>query len=497
MTAARASKRREAVYFEKAPTALIAIHVDTLQVITANELGSKWIFPGSEGRKISEFLRDGGVATGGVLACSLRDTSGVVHEVELIAQRTWQDSVAVIAIREAREGGRRPEQMRQAQKMEAMGMLAGGIAHDFNNLLTIISGYSQMLQSSTQMKTDRDRTAIEQVLKACERAAQLTSQLLSFSRQQATQTRVVDLNKIVDQTAGMLRRLIGEHIDLQIHTSPDAGKTGADEGMIQQVLLNLAINARDAMPQGGTLLVNTRPVELGPDYIGQNFRVAPGRYVALEVRDTGLGMDGPTLKRVFEPFFTTKEQGKGTGLGLATVYGIVRQFNGSIDVYSEPSHGTTFRIFFPRVEGAESTTRTAPRSARGGHETLLLVEDEEAVRKMVLATLQRAGYQVLVAASGPEALDLMRAHEGPIDLLITDMVMPKMSGRELARSVSEERPKTGILYISGYPDHTFYSNEEHDSPPFLQKPFAPSDLTAKVREMLDAQKNGNPASTTA
>jgi len=497
MTAARATKRKEAVYFERAPVALIAIQVDTLQVIATNELGSKWIFPGSEGRKISEYLREGGTSTGGVLSCSLRDTSGVVREVELVSQRTWQESVAVIAIRDTREVVRRPEQLRQSQKMEAMGMLAGGIAHDFNNLLTIISGYSQMLQSSSQMKTERDRTAIEQVLKACERAAQLTTQLLSFSRQQVTQTRIVDINQVVDQTAGMLRRLIGEHIDLRIHTSPDAGKTRADESMIQQVLMNLAINARDAMPNGGTLLIHTRAVDLGPDYIGQNFRVNPGSYVALEVRDTGIGMDEPTLKRVFEPFFTTKEQGKGTGLGLATVYGIVRQCNGSVDVYSEPSHGTTFRIFFPRAEGAVSVARASTRVTRGGHETLLLVEDEEAVRKMVLATLQRAGYNVLVAASGPEALDIMHAHQGPIDLMITDMVMPKMSGRELARRLAEERPRTGVLFISGYPDQTFYSNDENEAPPFLQKPFAPSDLTSKVREMLDAIKGGNGASITA
>jgi CheY-like chemotaxis protein len=251
------------------------------------------------------------------------------------------------------------------------------------------------------------------------------------------------------------------------------------------------------MPDGGTLSIDIRNVELGESYAGQNFRVKPGSYVRIEVSDTGMGMDETTRKRVFEPFFTTKPQGKGTGLGLSTVYGIVSQCGGSIDLYSEPGHGTTFQIYLPHVEEAASEDREAPRRVRGGHETLMLVEDEEGVRRMVRSALERCGYRVLLAGSGPEALEVAHTHEGPIDLLITDIVMPKMSGHELARRMVEERPGMPVLFMSGYLDNRFDTTSGDAPPAFMQKPFAPFELTARVREMLDTIKGGNGAARTA
>ena len=301
---------------------------------------------------------------------------------------------------------------------------------------------------------------------------------------------MLDVNRLVDQTAALLGRLIGEHIDLRISKASNAGSIHADPGQIQQMLLNLAINARDAMPEGGSLFIQTREVELGPDYIGQHFGVKAGKYVLLEVADTGTGMDEATRRRVFEPFFTTKSAGKGTGLGLSTVYGIVRQFGGSIDLYSETGQGTTFRVYLPRVEEAAGEEPREQVEARGGHETLLLVEDEEGVRRMVLAALERCGYQVLVAGSGTEALEVARQHEGPIDVLITDMVMPRMNGRELAEKLLSVRPSTAVLYMSGYPGETLQSTGAlTGEAEFLQKPFAPIVLTGKVREILDRVKS--------
>jgi nitrogen-specific signal transduction histidine kinase/CheY-like chemotaxis protein len=401
----------------------------------------------------------------------------------------------VLALHDASARGRLQEQLRQAQKMEALGMLAGGIAHDFNNLLTIISGYSQMLMASSHMSTERDRTAIEQVLKASQRAADLTGQLLAFSRRQNIQPKVLEVNQVVDQTATMLRRLIGEDIDLRIQKAPDAGRIHADAGQMQQMLINLVINSRDAMPEGGSLLIRTANAELGPDYIGQHLGVRPGSYVVLEVSDTGEGMDPATRKRIFEPFFTTKPPGKGTGLGLSTVYGIVRQCGGSIDLYTEPGHGTTFRVYLPRVINEARVTNEAseeqaerPEPA-GGHETILLVEDEEGVRRMVRIALERRGYRVLVAASGPEALAAARAHGSAIDMVVTDMIMPHMNGRELARRLLEERPGMAVLYMSGYAGNNLQaSGALDDDMVFLQKPFAPGALTSRVRALLDARK---------
>jgi PAS domain S-box-containing protein len=493
------TSRDTSLFFENAPAALIAVDAESLRVIAANERALHFLghttegiasvslqdlLPPAELERVAEVLL-GNSSFGEIQNSKILDSTGPLRESDLCINRLSSDHLILFSIQDATARGRIEEQLRQSQKMEALGMLAGGIAHDFNNLLTIISGYSQMLQVS-RTTSERDRTALEQVLKACERAADLTAQLLAFSRRQTIQPRVLDVNLLVDQTAALLRRLIGEDIDLRFKKSPDAVRVRADAGQIQQMLLNLAINARDAMPGGGTLLIQTRDVELGNNYIGQHLGVKPGKYVLLEVADTGMGMDEVTRRHVFEPFFTTKAAGKGTGLGLSTVYGIVKQFGGSIDLYTEPGHGATFRVYLPSVEAAVGAEPSHPPEVRGGNETVLLVEDEEGVRKMVRAALERCGYTVLVAASGPEALEASRGHEGSIGVLITDMVMRGMNGRELAVALADERPETAILYMSGYPGDTLQTTGaltgEAD---FLQKPFAPIVLTAKVREILD------------
>jgi signal transduction histidine kinase/CheY-like chemotaxis protein len=499
--------RDSPLFFEKAPVALIAIEADSLHVAAANEKALSFL--GYSGKDVSRIaLKDllapidlervaellvGNSPAGELLNCQIRDAQGGFRETDIAVNRLAADGVILFAVQDASARGRVEEQLRQSQKMEALGLLAGGIAHDFNNLLTIISGYSQMLQIS-RSASERDRTALEQVLKASERAADLTAQLLAFSRRQSIQPRVLNVNRLVDQTAELLSRLIGENIDLRVRKADDAGSIHADPAQIQQMLLNLAINARDAMPHGGTIFIQTRAVDLGAGYIGQHFGVRPGKYVLLEVADTGTGMDEATRRRAFEPFFTTKPVGKGTGLGLSTVYGIVKQFGGSIDLYTESGQGATFRVYLPRVEETAGEEPREPAEERGGHETLLLVEDEEGVRRMVLAALERCGYHVLVAGSGGEALDVARAHHGPIHILLTDMVMPRMNGRELAEKLLQERPSTAVLYMSGYPgDALQCTGALGGREEFLQKPFAPIVLTAKVREILDRMKNGTDA----
>jgi signal transduction histidine kinase/CheY-like chemotaxis protein len=438
--------------------------------------------------RIVEILLNNNSADAGIQNVRFREAGGELRETDVVIGRIDEGRL-ILSLQDASARGHLEQQLRQSQKMEALGMLAGGIAHDFNNLLTIISGYSQMIQAGLP-PGERGRTAIEQVLKACDHAAGLTSQLLAFSRRQPVQPRILDVNRLVEHTAGLLRRLIGEDIDLRIKQDSATGSIHADAGQIQQMILNLAINARDAMPNGGSLLIQTRAVELGSDYIGHHFGIKPGRYAVLEVSDTGTGMSEATRKRVFEPFFTTKAEGKGTGLGLSTVYGIVKQFGGSIDIYSEAGHGSTFRVYLPRVEDSiEQESARAPEIP-DGKETLLLVEDEEGVRKMVRIALERCGYTVLAAASGPEALGLARLHEGPIDVLITDMVMPRMHGSDLAQELLEDRPGIAIIYMSGYPGDAFQGEKALDAEAsFLQKPFAPIMLIAKVREVLDNKKH--------
>jgi hypothetical protein len=378
------------------------------------------------------------------------------------------------------------EQLRQAQKMEAVGMLAGGVAHDFNNLLTIINGYTQLILN-TLRPDDPNRHSAEQVMKAGERAAALTNQLLAFSRRQVLQLKVLDLNRAVSSLSMMLQRLIGEDIDLRLELRPETGRVNADAGQLEQVLMNLAVNARDAMPTGGTLTIETANVDLDETYAGRHIAVKPGPYVLLAVSDTGSGMDEATKQRLFEPFFTTKPPGKGTGLGLSTVFGIVKQSGGSLEVYSEPGRGSSVKIYFPRVDqpiSVEAAGRKRP-SIRGT-ETILLVEDDEMVRNLVNETLEREGYKVIGAADPLEAQRIAEAHRGKIQLLITDVVMPRLSGKELAKALVERRPDMKVLYMSGYTDSAIVnSGILQKEVAFLQKPFTPAALAAKVRDVLE------------
>jgi PAS domain S-box-containing protein len=380
------------------------------------------------------------------------------------------------------------EQYRQAQKMEAVGRLAGGVAHDFNNLLTIILGYGDILLGSLG-PDDPARDLITEIHKAGERAASLTRQLLAFSRKQVLEPRVLDLNVLVTDLERMLRRLIGEDIRLATVLDSALGRVRADPGQLEQVILNLAVNARDAMPQGGQLTLGTCNVELDDTYADAHVGVAPGPYVQLSVSDTGCGMDEATQAHLFEPFFTTKGVGKGTGLGLATVYGIVKQSGGHIEVYSEVEHGTTFKVYLPPVEapltaGAKSPADAPPFPA--GHETLLLVEDEDAVRVITRHVLERCGYIVLEAQGGKEAIQICEEYRNAIHLLVTDVVMPHMSGRQLAEQLKQLHPEMKVLYLSGYSGDAVVRHgvlEAEDA--FLQKPFSASAVAYRVREILD------------
>jgi signal transduction histidine kinase/CheY-like chemotaxis protein len=383
------------------------------------------------------------------------------------------------------------QQYRQAQKMEAIGQLAGGVAHDFNNLLTAILGYAALLAEEFAVG-DPKRADIEEIRKAGERAAGLTRQLLAFSRQQVMQSTILDLNGLTNNLANMLRRLIGEHIELNLSLSSDLGSVKADPGQLEQVIMNLAVNARDAMALGGRLTVETANIELDDAY-GKSHGIAPfsaGSFVMLAVSDTGIGMDEVTKRRIFEPFFTTKPRDQGTGLGLATVYGIVKQSGGYVWVYSEPGQGTTFKIYLPRIDEPAAALSEADVSKEvidRGSETILLVEDEESVRVLSRILLERAGYLVLDAANPQEALATISGYAEPIDLLLTDVMMPGESGPELFRHLIAARPETRVLYISGYADQAIVSRGVLEAGvPFLQKPFSAAGLARKVREVLDS-----------
>jgi PAS domain S-box-containing protein len=379
-------------------------------------------------------------------------------------------------------------QLRVSQKMEGIGRLAGGIAHDFNNLLTAILGYSELMEA--QLPDDEDlRSSLHEIHRAGERAAALTRQLLAFSRKQVLQPRLLDLNTIVSEVEKLLRRLIGEDVKLVTRLDPALGSVRADPGQLEQVLMNLAVNARDAMPEGGTLTVETANTVLDAGFAAGNPGARSGEYAALTVADTGIGMSDEVRNHAFEPFFTTKEQGKGTGLGLATAYGIVKQSDGYITVASEPGRGTTFRIYFPRATGAAAPSGLGERPALSprGTETILLVEDESGVRRLSCTILEAQGYTVLEAASGDEALEIARSHAGEIHLLATDVVMPGMSGRVLWDRLRVLRRDPRVLFMSGYTDDAIARHGVLEPGiAFLQKPFTPFSLAQKVREVLDA-----------
>jgi len=380
------------------------------------------------------------------------------------------------------------QQLRQAQKMEAVGRLAGGIAHDFNNILTAITGYADLLLEDLGA-TDPRRQDADEIHKAADRAAGLTRQLLAFSRQQVLQPTVLEVNKLVSDLEKMLRRLLGEDVALTTQLAPTTGRVKADPGQLEQVIMNLAVNARDAMPNGGKLTLETGNVDLDESYATDHYPARAGPFVMLAVSDTGTGMSEATQAHMFEPFFTTKEKGKGTGLGLATVYGIVKQSGGFIWVYSEVGHGTTFKLYLPRVqelaERASQPAQTPARAARGT-ETVLVVEDEAPVRSVARQVLERHGYTVLEAPSAEAALDIATRYSGAIHLLLTDVVMPGLNGRELATRLADLRPDARVIFMSGYTDDavTRHGVLEPGSA-YVQKPFTPDAIARKVREVLD------------
>jgi PAS domain S-box-containing protein len=392
-------------------------------------------------------------------------------------------------MRDISDRRRLEEQLTQSQKMEAVGRLAGGIAHDFNNLLTAISGYAHLLGTSLE-GSDRRQDDVAAIVTAAESAARLTNQLLAFSRRQILQLRVVAPADVLTGMAPLIRRVIGEGLELTIEVDPETGHVRADPNQLEQVIVNLALNARDAMPLGGRLTLESRNVTQDASYAEAHADVAPGHYVLVAVSDTGVGMDSETLARIFEPFFTTKGPERGTGLGLATVYGIVKQSGGHVWVYSEPGRGTTFKVYLPRVDApADPLPRPAPigRPA-GGSETILVVEDDDAVRGLVAASLKRAGYTVLAAASGRDALPIIERQPGPIHLLLTDIVLPAMSGQELAEHAQASRPDVRVLFMSGYTANAVvHHGVLEEGVNYLAKPFSPGELLSRVRALLDAQ----------
>jgi two-component system, cell cycle sensor histidine kinase and response regulator CckA len=395
-------------------------------------------------------------------------------------------------VRVRRERARLEEQFRQAQKMEAVGRLAGGVAHDFNNLLTVITGYSDMLLASRDLK-DSQRTALEEIRRSAERGGALTHQLLAFSRRQPLEARSVRINELVMQLQKLLRRLIGEDIDLVTIPAASEDNVEADPGRLEQVIMNLAVNARDAMPHGGQLTIETAVVNLDEAFSAKRLGVRPGKHVVIALTDTGVGMDEKTQSHLFEPFFTTKSPGQGTGLGLATAYGIIRQSGGAIAFQSEPGKGTTARIYLPLAEArkrAPAVEETAQQAPLTGAETILVVEDETRVRKLMAGVLTSRGYRVLEATRGEEAIRLCQQHCPGIDLAVVDVVMPEMSGPEFVRRVRPVCPRMRVLFISGYTDEAIvHHGIEESGAAFLQKPFLPDALSRKVRQVLDSRSN--------
>ena len=395
-------------------------------------------------------------------------------------------------VRMRRERTRLEEQFRQAQKMEAVGRLAGGVAHDFNNLLTVITGYSDMLLARGDLR-EQQRTALEEIRRSAERGGALTHQLLAFSRRQPLEARTVRINDLVMQLQKLLRRLIGEDIDLVTIPTASEDAVEADPGRLEQVIMNLVVNARDAMPQGGQITIETTLVHLDEAFSAKRLGVRPGQHVVISIADTGIGMDEKTQSHLFEPFFTTKNPGQGTGLGLATAYGIIRQSGGAIAFESELGRGTTARIYLPlsatamRGPAVDDSALQAPLT---GAETILVVEDETRVRKLMVGVLSARGYRVLEATRGEEALRLCQEHSGGIDLAVVDVVMPEMSGPEFVRRLLSLFPDIRVLYISGYTDEAIvHHGIEGSGAAFLQKPFLPDALSRKVRQVLDSRSN--------
>jgi two-component system, cell cycle sensor histidine kinase and response regulator CckA len=408
------------------------------------------------------------------------------HTGDPVGVRATAMPAGFVVMLEVGDPDRNEAELLHARKMEAVGRLASGLAHDFANLLTLISGYSEILLGRLGAG-DPSRPELDEIRKAANRGAGLTSQLLAYSRRHAVEPQVLDLNTLVADMQSMLRRMIGEHIDLGTQLTPELCFVKADAGQLEQVIMNLAINARDAMPGGGKISLRTANIDVGPNHERAGLGIQPGRYVMLQVTDTGQGIHPEVLQHLFEPFFTTKEKGKGTGLGLATVWGIVKQGGGDVWAQSEPGRGTTFTIYLPRVadQGKPAEPQSSVRAATQGTETILLVEDEDGVRRLLKHVLSKNGYNVIEAAGGPEAIATFQQLRRPIDLLLTDIVMPRMNGRQLAERMVQLQPGLKVIYMSGYTDEAVAGPGTLGSL-FLPKPLRPDVLAARVREVLDA-----------
>jgi len=437
---------------------------------------------------IANVRRFPGAVASGQARCRHKDGSWRVFEGDF-SNLTDVPGVEgiLVNLRDVTERIALESELRQAQKMELVGQLAGGIAHDFNNLLTVITGRTDFLLEAENLGAEEE-TDLSEIRKAAGRAAELTRQLLAFSRKQLLQPRVLDLNHTLSEVEPMLRRLIGEDIQVRIVAGNGLGSITADPGQLQQILLNLALNARDAMPSGGVITLQTANQTMRGGTDSNSREIPSGEYVVLQVADTGMGMDEATQARIFEPFFTTKGQGKGTGLGLSTVYGIVKQSGASISVISAPGEGTRFTVYFPRSDGyalAQSPEKDVD-SPLSGNETVLLVEDDRAVRNLVERVLNSRGYKVVSAEHGVDALQLASAREGAIDLVLTDIVMPTMSGREMVEALRLRRPGIRVIYMSGYTDDEIVRRGLHDPTiSFIQKPFTAEHLSMLVRKILD------------
>lgn len=417
-----------------------------------------------------------------IITVPIHDTLGLINGFVEIVRNVTESMLA------EQDKTRLTEQLQQSQKMESIGRLAGGVAHDFNNILSVINGYAEICL----LKMEKDhplREEIQIILESGKRAARLTQQLLAFSRKQIIRQELLDVNREIDNIRKMLDRLLGEDIEIEVFKNKELWPVKIDRSQLEQVILNLSINARDAMPTGGKLTIETTNVSLGEAYMKNHYNITPGDYVMLAISDNGQGMDNETKKHIFEPFFTTKEQGKGTGLGLATVYGIIKQNNGEIQVYSEPGQGTTFKIYMPRSEEINETKEDASRQEdkklSRGTETIMLVEDDEMVRKMSIDILTELGYTVLEAKNGEDALQICDRYHGTIDLLLTDVVMPKVNGVELAAKMADLCPKTKVLFMSGYTENAIVKHGVlAEDVNFIHKPVTPQSLSQAVRKVL-------------
>jgi len=479
----------EGRFFDVNPALITMLGYDSAEeVLALDPKADVFLDPSEQARVMDEFRR-GARLDNVEVRWKRKDGSAITVRLSGRAVNSPEETAEVLEIIAEDITERRvlENQFRQAQKMEAVGRLAGGVAHDFNNLLMVISGYAEVVLEQTR-KSNPLHPKIEAIHQAADRATTLTRQLLAFSRKQLLELKVVDLNSVIEDIERLLRPLIGENIELHTQLAADLGRTRADAGQIEQVIMNLVVNSKDAMPNGGKITIQTANARLNSeDRRSEYTYLQPGQYVVLSVTDTGEGMDKDTQLRIFEPFFTTKEKGKGTGLGLSTVYGIIKQSGGYVLVESEPRQGTTFRIYLPRVEDALEPVGLvgASRSHSGGSETVLLVEDEESVRQLVRESLESKGYKILEADNGEAALKIVSDYSGKIEMLITDVVMPGMSGRDLSAKLCASYPQTKVLYLSGYTEDAIVHDGVVDpDTAFLQKPFTLQMLARKVREVL-------------